>query len=646
MFGDTTFSRLIPLPMSGAPVMARPASAMKIGYRTWQFGTAGGHMTVAEPIIVVLGPWCGGTSAVAKVLHHLGVLMGTRFVVGVRELDDTWEDTDLRLLCRRAFSEPGGQLLMDAHTLRAKLRDWAVNHRHAAHIAERRPGVKHPALCIAVDHIRAAWGPLVPVVVDRPAANVVASLNRLGWWTDEKERAESTAHLIAARDLALAGVATVRVDFEELRSAPATVIRRLADELGLKVTDAQFDAAVGSVVPAADVPRDDPHQRLIKRFLAEAESNPDDPLPVHMLAQLYFNMQDFANARRYSERLIEIGADDENIFLAILRIAQSMDKLDTPWLDVQDVYMRAWEFRPTRAEPFYGIARHYSAEKRYRLGYLFAERAAQIPLPADDMVVHDPAIYAWRATDEQAVCASGIGKHPEAFTLCRRLLGRADIPDDHRNRIAANRDVSVPAMLEATSLYSEALVRRVIDGPRDADVTVSVIAGPNWSSTAATMDSFLHSCTDVAKVGRFLVFDHGQTPGDRTILRQRYAFLEFVECADGAELREHIRGRYWLDLDQGWRFFAPDNYITRLTAILDAEPEVFQVGINLGDATNLSGVSAPETTVRRTPDGGRYVLTGVMADGPAMYDTGRLDQADSFDVAATLDEVLCINCAD
>ena len=604
-------------------------------------------MTVAEPIIVVLGPWCGGTSAVAKVLHHLGVLMGTRFDVGVRELDDTWEDTDLSLLCRRAFSEPGGELLMDAQTLRMKLRDWAVNHRHAAHVAERPPGVKHPALCVAVDYIREAWGPLTPVVVDRPAANVVASLNRLGWWKDEKERAESTAQLIAARDRALADVATVRVDFEELRSAPATVIRRLAGDLGLKITDAQFEAAVSSVVPAADVPRDvDPHQRLIERFLTEAESNPDDPLPVHMLAQLYFNTQDFANARRYSERLIEIGADDENTFLAMLRIAQSMDKLDTPWLDVQDAYMRAWEFRPTRAEPFYRIARHYSVAQRYRLGHLFAERAAQIPLPADDMVVHDPAIYAWRAMDEQAVCASGMGRHSEAFNLCRRLLGRPDIPDDDRNRIAANRDVSVPAMLEATSLYPETLVRNLINGPRDPDVTVGMIAGPNWPATAATLNSFLHCCIDVTKVGRFLVFDHGQTPGDRTILRQRYPFLEFVECAEGADLREHIHGRYWLDLDQGWRFFAPDNYITRLTAILDAEPEVFQVGVNLADATSLMGVSAPEATVRRTPDGGRYVLTGVMADGPAMYDTGRLDQAGSLEVAATLDEVLCVNRAD
>jgi hypothetical protein len=36
-------------------------------------------MAFAEPIIVVLGPWCGGTSAVAGALHHLGVFMGSQF---------------------------------------------------------------------------------------------------------------------------------------------------------------------------------------------------------------------------------------------------------------------------------------------------------------------------------------------------------------------------------------------------------------------------------------------------------------------------------------------------------------------------------------------------------------------------------------
>jgi hypothetical protein len=36
-------------------------------------------MAVVESIIAVLGPRCGGTSAVAGVLHHLGVFMGREF---------------------------------------------------------------------------------------------------------------------------------------------------------------------------------------------------------------------------------------------------------------------------------------------------------------------------------------------------------------------------------------------------------------------------------------------------------------------------------------------------------------------------------------------------------------------------------------
>ncbi len=113
-------------------------------------------MAVAEPIIVVLGPWCGGTSAVAGVLQHLGVFMGTQFDWNYRELHDTWEDSTLSQLCRRAFSEPGAQLQMDARSFEANLRSWADNHRRAARIAGRRPGVKHPLLCVAMDFIRDA----------------------------------------------------------------------------------------------------------------------------------------------------------------------------------------------------------------------------------------------------------------------------------------------------------------------------------------------------------------------------------------------------------------------------------------------------------------------------------------------------------
>jgi hypothetical protein len=197
----------------------------------------------------------------------------------------------------------------------------------------------------------------------------------------------------------------------------------------------------------------------------------------------------------------------------------------------------------------YAIAFHYRLEQRYELGHLFAQHAADIPLPeADTLFVHTH-LYTWCITNEQAICASHIGEHHEAFTLCRRLLASPDLPDRERPRITANRDISVPAMLEAASLYPDTLAANLIAGPIDAEVTVTLIAGPDHHATEQTLNSFLHCCTDITDVGRFVAFDTGLDPDHRAHLAQRYRFLEFIDCAPhtpSAHLRTHIGGRYWL----------------------------------------------------------------------------------------------------
>jgi hypothetical protein len=319
----------------------------------------------------------------------------------------------------------------------------------------------------------------------------------------------------------------------------------------------------------------------------------------------------------------------------------------------------------------HAIAFRCRVEQRYWLGYLFAQRAAETPVPEEDLFVlgYFAEVYAWRATDEQAICASWIGKHAEAFELCRRLLARPDIPDPDRQRIATNRDFSVPAMIEAASPYPEALVQSLAAGPGEAEVTVSLIAGPDRQTTEQTINSFLTCCLDVSRVGRFLVLDAGLSAPDRAKLRKRYGFLEFARRRSGdgpgaqlARLRAQIDGRFWLHLGEGCRFFAPENLITRLTAVLDAEPQVFQVGINFADAVKLTGASAAEQTIRRAPDAGRYLLTEAPARGPAMFDTARLNRAVGVQDSdpdppaqrgrpaagaglrtASLDEVLCIS---
>jgi hypothetical protein len=223
-------------------------------------------------------------------------------------------------------------------------------------------------------------------------------------------------------------------------------------------------------------------------------------------------------------------------------------------------------------------------------------------------------------------------------------------------------------MIEAAAAYPGALIQRLAARTRGGEVVVSLLAGPGRHRVQQTLDSFVNCCNDIAQVGRFLVVDVGLSAQDRAVLSESYGFLEFAPPTPGggpgaylAHIRAQIDARFWLRLGQGWRFFAPDDLVTRLTAVLDAEPEVFQVAINLGDAVELTGASPAEPAVRRAPDAGRYLLTDGVAHGPAMFDTARLDRAggvvgtDADPLAelgrranaaglrtASLDEVLCI----
>ena len=390
-------------------------------------------------------------------------------------------------------------------------------------------------------------------------------------------------------------------------------------------------------------------------LLAYVSAHPDDEAAVFYLAQSYYDGGDFENARDWYARRVEMVDCAEEVFYSLLRRAQSLAQLQAPGTQVEDAYARAWAYRPTRAEPLYELAYRMRVSGRYEMGYLFARQAAAIPFPVGDRMFVDNDIYTWRALDEQAVCASWIGRQRESFELCRRLLTIDGIDEQDRARFAANRDVNrdlaVPLLLEDTAAYPPDLCRRPL-GPPDAEVTFSLVAGPDREPCERTLNSFLRCCTDVDRVGRFLVLDVGLSEVDRAHLVDRYPFLEFLVGSAGMSpadqvdrLAEAIGGRYWLHSGQGWQYFAADPLITRLSSVLQAEPEVFRVGINVGDATTLTGTAAPAETTRTAV--GRYVLTDPGSDseshGPNMVDVDRFRarSGDTRFTGATLDEVLC-----
>src|SRR5436309_8990250 len=101
-------------------------------------------------------------------------------------------------------------------------------------------------------------------------------------------------------------------------------------------------------------------------------------------------------------------------------------------------------------------------------------------------------------------------------------------------------------MLDAACAYPDALVRSLLARTGAAEVAVSLIAGPDRVDTERTLNSFLHCCQDVSRVGRFLALDAGLSARDRAALQERYGFLEFVAPGPAdplSHLREHIAAR-------------------------------------------------------------------------------------------------------
>jgi hypothetical protein len=288
-------------------------------------------------------------------------------------------------------------------------------------------------------------------------------------------------------------------------------------------------------------------------------------------------------------------------------------------------------------------------------------------LPKEDILFVWAAAHSWAARDELAVCASQLGRHSEAFALFRQLLAGDNLAPEDRIRIAVNRDFSVPAKLEIASAYPAAAVHAIHPRP-DADVTVTLASGPNLPDTEAALNSILNSYADRSRISRLLIDDAELSEADRAVLRLRYPRVESLDAqfkeSAGARLRRICDGvdtRFWLHVDPGWRFFAPERLLSRLAAILDAEPDVVAVAVNFEDATGLTGLSAADDVIRRGSSTGRYVLTDQMPVGPAMVDMQRLARMGGIDPAAvdvqsdltaraqaaglrtaSLDEVLCV----
>jgi hypothetical protein len=155
------------------------------------------------------------------------------------------------------------------------------------------------------------------------------------------------------------------------------------------------------------------------------------------LAQSYRDAQDLAKAIENYERRASLGGWEEEVYYSLLQVAVLKQRAKHDRESIALAYLKAYQFRPTRAEALVELAAYHRGAQEWALGELYARAALAIPLPGDVLFV-DTAAYEWRALDELAIATYYLKKYEESAALNRRLLGEGKLPAEHRARIEQN----------------------------------------------------------------------------------------------------------------------------------------------------------------------------------------------------------------
>jgi GR25 family glycosyltransferase involved in LPS biosynthesis len=189
-----------------------------------------------RPVIVVLGPFRGGTSCTAGLLHQLGVNMGASWSTIRGNPKGTFEARQLAQFCRQAYQEPQLTERMSRSRRVAGLRKW-LEDRVQAVPAPAPIGAKHPSLCLMVPEILEVAPAAKFVAVQRPIPECVASLAKLkNWGWPAADIYPTLRRMVETRDRDLAALSAdrvLRIDYAAIVADPAAAVRTLAAFAGV-----------------------------------------------------------------------------------------------------------------------------------------------------------------------------------------------------------------------------------------------------------------------------------------------------------------------------------------------------------------------------------------------------------------------------
>jgi tetratricopeptide (TPR) repeat protein len=183
------------------------------------------------------------------------------------------------------------------------------------------------------------------------------------------------------------------------------------------------------------LPRDPKAERsrlqLERRLLDdELKASPNDARTAFFLAYTLESLGDTKKAYFAYEKRAKMGGWQEEVFEALLGLGRTAQAVGKSWAEAQQHFLDAHTHSPQRAEAMFAIAWHYYQAKNHVLTYLFASRAAELPIPEKAALFVEPDVYETRLLDLVGTAAYYVGEFEAGEAALRQALSRR--PGDAR----------------------------------------------------------------------------------------------------------------------------------------------------------------------------------------------------------------------
>ncbi len=173
---------------------------------------------------------------------------------------------------------------------------------------------------------------------------------------------------------------------------------------------------------------------LEKALLTE----PNNTRYVFYLAQSYLTAGNLPKAKEVYAKRAAMGGWDEEVYWSLLQIAKIDAELNKNLMEVTNGYLKAYAYRPTRAEPLFYLAALHRAAGNHPTAYFFAKAGLDIKHPSDALFIED-WIYNYGLLFEYSVAAYWTGHMAEAKLANEQLLEKEDLPDYYKPYVLENK---------------------------------------------------------------------------------------------------------------------------------------------------------------------------------------------------------------